>query len=212
MRLKRAMDRNSWLLATTTRPPGRSIPSLWSSPLDCRHLSQRERWFYDSFPQRHFDPSRWLKSAGTIRPPSTVRFPEPLPPNLSQNIAHQAQLSLDEAVRQALESRVSLKAEAERVPAAEGLRKQAGLFPPESRRPTSGRIWPPLTRFQSSCRTASILSTRLSEPSQARLEFTPVRWMESALFACSPTHRVQSTQERNHPVEAGISSSGVAAR
>jgi cobalt-zinc-cadmium efflux system outer membrane protein len=40
----------------------------------------------------------------------------------------QARLSLREAIDQALQSRVSLKAEAERVSAAEGLRKQAALF------------------------------------------------------------------------------------
>jgi outer membrane protein, heavy metal efflux system len=41
----------------------------------------------------------------------------------------QARLSLQEAVNQALQSRASLKAEAERVTVAEGLRKQAGLYP-----------------------------------------------------------------------------------
>jgi cobalt-zinc-cadmium efflux system outer membrane protein len=41
----------------------------------------------------------------------------------------QARLSLQDAVNQALQSRASLKAEAERVTVAEGLRKQAGLFP-----------------------------------------------------------------------------------
>jgi outer membrane protein, heavy metal efflux system len=41
----------------------------------------------------------------------------------------QARLSLQEAVNQALETRASLKAEAERVMVAEGLKKQAGLFP-----------------------------------------------------------------------------------
>jgi outer membrane protein TolC len=41
----------------------------------------------------------------------------------------QARLSLQEAVNQALQSRASLKAEGERVAIAEGLRKQAGLFP-----------------------------------------------------------------------------------
>ncbi len=41
----------------------------------------------------------------------------------------QARLSLQEAIDKALQSRASLKAEAERVTAAEGLRKQAGLFP-----------------------------------------------------------------------------------
>jgi outer membrane protein, heavy metal efflux system len=41
----------------------------------------------------------------------------------------QVRLSLREAVSQALQKRASLKAEAERVTAAEGLRKQAGLFP-----------------------------------------------------------------------------------
>src|ERR1700733_10735067 len=41
----------------------------------------------------------------------------------------QTRLSLQEAVNQALQSRASLKAEAERVGMAEGLRKQAGLFP-----------------------------------------------------------------------------------
>jgi cobalt-zinc-cadmium efflux system outer membrane protein len=41
----------------------------------------------------------------------------------------QAGLSLQDAVNQALQSRASLKAEAERVSAAEGLRRQAGLFP-----------------------------------------------------------------------------------
>jgi cobalt-zinc-cadmium efflux system outer membrane protein len=41
----------------------------------------------------------------------------------------QARLSLQEAVNQALQTRASLKAEAERVTVAEGLRKQAGLFP-----------------------------------------------------------------------------------
>jgi len=41
----------------------------------------------------------------------------------------QPRLSLQEAVNQALQSRASLKAEAERVGMAEGLRKQAGLFP-----------------------------------------------------------------------------------
>jgi cobalt-zinc-cadmium efflux system outer membrane protein len=41
----------------------------------------------------------------------------------------QARLSLPEAVSQALETRASLKAEAERVTVAEGLRKQAGLYP-----------------------------------------------------------------------------------
>jgi outer membrane protein, heavy metal efflux system len=41
----------------------------------------------------------------------------------------QARLSLQEAVNRALQSRASLKAEAERVTVAEGLRKQAGLFP-----------------------------------------------------------------------------------
>jgi cobalt-zinc-cadmium efflux system outer membrane protein len=38
-------------------------------------------------------------------------------------------LSIDEAVRRALASRASLKAEAERIAAAEGLRKQAGAIP-----------------------------------------------------------------------------------
>jgi outer membrane protein, heavy metal efflux system len=41
----------------------------------------------------------------------------------------QTRLSLEEAVNQALQSRASLKAEAERVTVAEGLRKQASLFP-----------------------------------------------------------------------------------
>jgi cobalt-zinc-cadmium efflux system outer membrane protein len=41
----------------------------------------------------------------------------------------QPRLSLQEAVAKALQSRPSLKAEAERVSAAEGFRKQAGLFP-----------------------------------------------------------------------------------
>jgi cobalt-zinc-cadmium efflux system outer membrane protein len=41
----------------------------------------------------------------------------------------QALLSLQDAVSQALQSRASLKAEAERVMEAEGLRKQAGLYP-----------------------------------------------------------------------------------
>lgn len=41
----------------------------------------------------------------------------------------QTRLSLDDAVNRALQSRASLKAEAERITAAEGLRKQAGLFP-----------------------------------------------------------------------------------
>ena len=41
----------------------------------------------------------------------------------------QTKLSLDDALRKALLSRASLKAEAERVTAAEGLRKQAGLIP-----------------------------------------------------------------------------------
>src|ERR1700722_1875416 len=41
----------------------------------------------------------------------------------------QARLSLQEAVHRALQSRASLKAEAERWTVAEGLKKQAGLFP-----------------------------------------------------------------------------------
>jgi cobalt-zinc-cadmium efflux system outer membrane protein len=41
----------------------------------------------------------------------------------------QTRLSLQEAVDKALETRASLKAEAQRVSAAEGLRKQAGLLP-----------------------------------------------------------------------------------
>jgi cobalt-zinc-cadmium efflux system outer membrane protein len=41
----------------------------------------------------------------------------------------QPQLSLKDAIDKALQSRASLKADAERVVAAEGLRKQAGLFP-----------------------------------------------------------------------------------
>jgi cobalt-zinc-cadmium efflux system outer membrane protein len=41
----------------------------------------------------------------------------------------QPQLSLKDAVDKALQSRASLKADAERVAGAEGLRKQAGLFP-----------------------------------------------------------------------------------
>ena len=41
----------------------------------------------------------------------------------------QSRLSLREAIDKALASRASLKAEAERVPIAEGLRKQAGLIP-----------------------------------------------------------------------------------
>ena len=41
----------------------------------------------------------------------------------------QAGLSLQEAVDKALHSRASLMAEAERVSTAEGLTKQAGLFP-----------------------------------------------------------------------------------
>ena len=41
----------------------------------------------------------------------------------------QSRLSLQEAVSQALQSRASLKAEAESVTVAEGLKKQAGLFP-----------------------------------------------------------------------------------
>jgi cobalt-zinc-cadmium efflux system outer membrane protein len=43
--------------------------------------------------------------------------------------AAQLQLSLDDAVRRALQSRASLKAEVERVHAAEGLRRQAQLLP-----------------------------------------------------------------------------------
>jgi outer membrane protein, heavy metal efflux system len=41
----------------------------------------------------------------------------------------ETRLSLDEATHRALQSRASLKAEAERISAAEGLRQQAGLFP-----------------------------------------------------------------------------------
>src|SRR5580698_1944485 len=41
----------------------------------------------------------------------------------------QTPLSLDDAINRALQSRASLKAEAERVTAAQGLRKQAALFP-----------------------------------------------------------------------------------
>ena len=41
----------------------------------------------------------------------------------------QVRLGLQQAIDQALESRSSLKAEAERISAAEGLRKQAGLYP-----------------------------------------------------------------------------------
>lgn len=41
----------------------------------------------------------------------------------------QTRLTLQEAVNQALQARASLKAEGERVAIAEGLRKQAGLFP-----------------------------------------------------------------------------------
>src|SRR5580658_6628667 len=41
----------------------------------------------------------------------------------------QSQLSLKDAIDKALQSRASLKAEVERVAAAEGLRRQAGLFP-----------------------------------------------------------------------------------
>src|SRR5580698_8458184 len=41
----------------------------------------------------------------------------------------QTRLSLDDAINRALQSRASLKAEAERITAAQGLRKQAGLFP-----------------------------------------------------------------------------------
>ncbi len=41
----------------------------------------------------------------------------------------QNRLGLQEAVQKALQSRASLKADAERVKASEGLRKQAGLFP-----------------------------------------------------------------------------------
>jgi outer membrane protein, heavy metal efflux system len=41
----------------------------------------------------------------------------------------QPQLSLKDAIDKALQSRASLKADVERVAAAEGLRKQAGLFP-----------------------------------------------------------------------------------
>ena len=41
----------------------------------------------------------------------------------------QARLSLQEAVSRAIESRASLKAEAERITAAEGIEKQAGLIP-----------------------------------------------------------------------------------
>src|SRR5437870_347598 len=41
----------------------------------------------------------------------------------------QATLSLDQAISQALESRASLRADAERVSVAEGMRKQAGLYP-----------------------------------------------------------------------------------
>jgi outer membrane protein, heavy metal efflux system len=41
----------------------------------------------------------------------------------------QARLSQEQAVNTALQSRASLKAEAERVSAAEGLKKQAGLRP-----------------------------------------------------------------------------------
>src|SRR5580698_6961383 len=41
----------------------------------------------------------------------------------------QTPLSLDDAINRALQSRASLKAEAERVSGAEGLRKQAGVLP-----------------------------------------------------------------------------------
>src|SRR5438874_12045875 len=41
----------------------------------------------------------------------------------------QLRLSLDDAVNRALQSRASIKAEGERIPAAQGLRKQAGLYP-----------------------------------------------------------------------------------
>ncbi|MGA2713871.1 MAG: TolC family protein [Bryobacteraceae bacterium] len=41
----------------------------------------------------------------------------------------QTRLSLDDAINRALQSRASLKAEAERITAAEGLRRQAALFP-----------------------------------------------------------------------------------
>ena len=41
----------------------------------------------------------------------------------------QTRLSLDDAINRALQSRAFLKAESERITAAEGLRKQAGLFP-----------------------------------------------------------------------------------
>jgi cobalt-zinc-cadmium efflux system outer membrane protein len=41
----------------------------------------------------------------------------------------QVRLGLDEAVNRALQSRASIKADAEKITAAEGLRKQAGLYP-----------------------------------------------------------------------------------
>src|ERR1043166_6531376 len=47
---------------------------------------------------------------------------------LSSTSRAQTQLRLQDAVNQALESRASLKAEAERVSAAQGLRRQAGLW------------------------------------------------------------------------------------
>jgi outer membrane protein, heavy metal efflux system len=49
---------------------------------------------------------------------------------MSAALCHaQPQLSLQQAIDKALQSRASLKADLERVAAAEGLRKQAGLFP-----------------------------------------------------------------------------------
>jgi outer membrane protein, heavy metal efflux system len=50
-------------------------------------------------------------------------------PCLAQTGLAQAGLSLQEAIDKALQTRASLRAEVERVSAAEGARKQAGLFP-----------------------------------------------------------------------------------
>ena len=47
----------------------------------------------------------------------------------AQSCFAQLRLGLEEAVNRALQSRASIKAEAERIPAAQGLRKQAGLYP-----------------------------------------------------------------------------------
>jgi Outer membrane efflux protein len=60
----------------------------------------------------------------------------------------QSRLSVQEAVDQALQSRASLKAEAQRVAAAQGLKRQAGAIPNPEFRFENQNLWPRQTYTQ----------------------------------------------------------------